>query len=86
MTNEKSISSVSYYETSDLLLAATLQAHGLSIAATEWATSNRCNFFFEDSKELQEIIALFWQQKLRLEPNRLFSSLKTVKARLYSSN
>ena len=74
-----------FFETSDLLLAATLQAHGLSITATEWDTLDRCNFFFENSKVLQEIVALFWQQKLRLEPHQLFSSLKAIKGRLYSS-
>ena len=76
----------SCFETSDLLLAATIQAHGIPIALIEWRDKDKCFFFFDQSKKLQEIMAGFWQLTLRLEPHQLFESIKTVKTRIYSSH
>lgn len=75
----------SCFETSDLLLAATIQAHGMPIALIDWRDGERCVFYFDQSQELQGIIASFWQLTLRLEPHQLFESIKTVKTRIYSS-
>ncbi len=78
-------SQVRLFETSDLLLAAVLQSHGFPVLRTDWREPKRCTFFFESVIELDDLVDMFWKQKLRIEPHQLFDSIKALKARIFSS-
>ena len=75
----------SYFETSDLTLAAVLQLKGFSIVETQWKSPDRCTFMFPETEELKATIELFWRHELRVEPHAWFASVKTLKSRIYSS-
>ena len=81
MLNEHSV-----YRTSDIYLAATLQALGAQIEALEYENGNRCVFVFEASKDIHKASELYWRKELNIEPQTLFSSLKGLKNRLYNTN
>ena len=38
---------------------------------------------FRQSEDLNQIIEDYWKGELRVEPQKFFSQLRTVKARLY---
>jgi hypothetical protein len=75
----------SIFETSDIFLAASLQACGFPVIDLAWNDAKRCVLRFKDSPHLQEVVSKFWEERLTLEPQKLFGSLKSLKARIYSS-
>jgi len=81
MTNE-SMGRDGYYCTSDLCLATVIS---LSHAIEEVDRGNprRAEFLFKQSADLNQLIDEYWKGTLRVEPQKFFSQLRTVKARLY---
>lgn len=71
-----------YYRTSDLSLATVIS---LSHAIEEVDRQNprRAEFCFRQSADLNQLIDSYWKGELRVEPQKFFSQLRTVKTRLY---
>lgn len=71
------------FSSSDVYLAASLNALGFFIVAIDRENPERCQFVFTNSMELQAAVAAFWQKSLLLEPQILFGSLRSLKWRLH---
>ena len=81
--NENAVTSREhYYRTSDLSLATVIS---LSHAIEEVDRQNprRAEFCFQQGADLIQLIDSYWNGELRVEPQKFFSQLRTVKARLY---
>lgn len=74
-----------YYRTSDMALATVIS---LSHAIEEVDRQNprRAEFCFEQSVDLNKLIEDYWKGELQVEPQKFFSQLRTVKARLYGED
>ena len=72
------------FNTSDLALAATLVELGYSLEQLDRANPRRVSFVFADSVALSAAVNEYWYDQLSVNPRTYFSSLKNLKARLYS--
>jgi hypothetical protein len=68
-----------------MFLATALQTLGFGITGFEWRDHQHCYFHFDHSSGLEEAIKAYWDQSLRLEPQLMFTSFKSIKVRLHSS-
>ncbi len=72
-----------YYETVSLPVAATLISLGISLDSIEKTPEGKSIFIFPQTKELQQIIELFWQRTLKVEPNSFWEAQRFLKSRIY---
>ena len=73
------------YRTQSISLAAFLSLMGYPlIDVVNTGMGTKSMFVFEDSEELQNMIKAFWNETELVSPQRYFSELRSVKARLYS--
>jgi hypothetical protein len=75
----------SQFSTSDVYLAASLNALGHPVITIDRNNPERCKFIFRSSNELREDTDAFWQKTLVVEPQTLFSSLRSLKWQLHAS-
>jgi len=73
------------FSTYDLNLSAVLVAHGFSLAEVHKSEGGKAQFQFEQSEKLTALIDRYWQGKVRMNPQTLFTSIKSIKNRLYSN-
>jgi hypothetical protein len=72
------------YETNDLALAAALIEQGHTLASLNSANPRRVLFIFSKSKELENCVADYWQEKLSVNPKRYFDTIRHIKSRIYA--
>jgi hypothetical protein len=73
------------FRTSDLSLATALLFKQFRLKQLDRSNPSRCEFVFEDSKELQQAIAAYWSDELMCPAQSLLASLKRTKHILYDS-
>ena len=71
-----------YYRTSDMALATVISLTH-AIEEVDRQNPRRAEFMFRQSADLNQLIEAYWKGELRVEPQKFFSQLRTVKARLY---
>lgn len=80
--NEKMIPSL--YQCADLGLTVVLSLYFPIVSIKRQPNSHKAYFFFEQTKELTNLVEAYWRGDLRIEPKTYFDQLRTIKARLYS--
>ncbi|MDE2439013.1 MAG: hypothetical protein KGN01_06535 [Patescibacteria group bacterium] len=71
------------FETSDLSLASAL-AMGIRVEGLKRNNPRRVSFLFIDENDaLNEFAAKFYNGQLRVDPNRYFRALRTLKKMIY---
>lgn len=73
----------SEYKTSDLGLAAALNACGFRSINIDRSNPQRAVFIFPISKDLEDAVDSFWKDELQLNARTYFDSIKSVKSRMY---
>jgi len=73
------------YKTSDLILVTTLSLY-FPIEATNKDNSGRMLFIFKRSQDFDKLLNSFWRGELRVEPQKIFNQLKTIKSRIYAND
>jgi hypothetical protein len=73
-----------YYQTSDLALAAALYLD-YQIYSLDHSDPRRITFIFCKGKDFDLYLEHYWQEKLRVEPQKYFHALKILKNRIYNS-
>jgi hypothetical protein len=71
------------YKTTDMFLATTLSLFYL-LDSLDKTNPSRTEFIFKSDEKLNELIESYWQKKLAIEPQALFTQLKYLKSRIYS--
>lgn len=71
------------FSTSDLALITTLSLYS-PIESTEFFENKRIVFVFQKSKELTDLVDMYWRGELRIEPQQFFNQLKIIKTRIHS--
>ena len=71
------------YRTSDLALATTLSLN-YPILYVDKSNPTRSEFWFEKCDGFDDFVNKYWNGELRIDPQKFFAQLKTVKTRLYS--
>lgn len=72
------------YKTSDFCLASSLLCNGLSLVnTTSIIGTKKVVFTFQDSDELQNLVNLFWSQKLAVNPQAFHDAQKFLKSSIY---
>lgn len=71
------------YETQSLSLAATLISLGINLDSVIKDQEDKSTFIFLQTKELDQVIELFWKRELKVEPNSFWESLRFIKSRIY---
>jgi len=72
-----------HYKTSDLALATTISL-SFPIESVEQTGGRRVVFVFRESEALDELVEAYWRCELKVEPQRFFDQLRTIKTRIYS--
>lgn len=72
------------FRTSDFGLAASLVAEGHQIINFDRSNPKRVEFIFIATEKLTEDMNAFWNDSLRISPQRLLAAQKFLKNRLYS--
>jgi len=70
------------YTCSDLSLASTLSIW-FPILKINTTNPRKADFYFSDTKELQEKIEKYWKNEILVEPKLMFQSIKLLKSRIY---
>ena len=73
------------YQTSDLACASALSLF-LPLYDVDKRDTRRAYFIFERTDELENIVAKFQRQELKVEPRAYFDQIKALKTRLYEQN
>lgn len=73
-----------YFTTYDLNLSAVLVSQGFTLEEVEKSGGGKSLFYFKQSTKLLNTIDRYWKNQLQISPQILFSSLKSIKNRLYS--
>ena len=71
--------------TTDLNVSAVLVALGHPLDRIERQTNGKALFFFRPSSAVKKIVQDYWKQEIKINPQKLFDSLKFLKNRLYSN-
>ncbi len=74
-----------FLTTYDLNISAVLVALGHPLDHLERQQNGRALFFFKSSPAVKKIAQNYWKQEIRINPQKLFDSLKFLKNRLYSN-
>jgi hypothetical protein len=72
------------YKTKDINLTNTLMVLGYKLQDTEKDYGRKVIFSFIDTTDLQKDIKKYFDKELLLEPNEIYSNLKTLKCRIYN--
>ncbi len=72
-----------YYETQSLPLATTLLCLGISLDSVTKNQEGKSTFVFPQTKELNQVIELFWKRELKVEPNSFWEAQRFLKSRIY---
>jgi len=72
-----------YYKTSDLALATTISL-SFPIESIDKTHPHRVFFVFRRNKNLDVLIKSYWRQELKIEPQKFFNQLKSMKTRIYA--
>ncbi|MBI4065334.1 hypothetical protein HY409_03115 [Candidatus Gottesmanbacteria bacterium] len=72
-----------YLISADLALVTTLSLF-FPIQSIDKSIPRKAQFVFQKTRELEQAVSDYWQQKLSVEPQAYFNQLKFIKARLYS--
>lgn len=72
-----------YYKTSDLSLVSALSLY-FPIELLETVDNRKIFFVFKKTQELENLIGMYWDGDLRVEPQQFFNQLKVIKTRIYS--
>lgn len=72
-----------FYETSSLLLATTLLCVGISLDSISKAKDGKFVFIFHHTADLDQILELFWQRALKVEPNSFWENQRFLKSRIH---
>ena len=75
---------MSFFSTFDLGLATVLSL-SFPIESLNKSNSKKVEFVFKRQPGLDELVQRYWAKDLSVEPQLLFSNLKHLKNRLYSS-
>ncbi|MEI7653519.1 MAG: hypothetical protein WCJ70_04595 [bacterium] len=70
-------------KTSDIFLATTLSLF-YPLDSLDKTNPSRTEFIFKSDDKQHELIESYWQKKLAIEPQALFTQLKYLKSRIYS--
>lgn len=73
------------YKTSDIYLATTLVTMGFPVLRLDRSNEKRQEFCFEESMQLLQTVDLFWEDGLKVTPQKLLTNLKSLKNRIYNS-
>jgi len=73
-----------YFTTYDLNLSAVLVSQNFILEEIEKPESGKSLFYFKKSDALLATIDSYWKNQLQISPQTLFTSLKSIKNRLYS--
>jgi len=73
-----------FFATYDIFLSSALDCLGYKIDCVDKSGGKRCCFYFVRDDGLDDSIQGYWAGQLRVEPKKLFSSLKNLKSRIYS--
>lgn len=73
------------FTTYDLNLTAVLYALGFPLAEVRKNTKGKALFCFKKSLKLDQVIAKYWKEDLKINPQKLFNSIKSIKNRIYSN-
>lgn len=73
-----------YFTTFDLNLSAVLVSENFTLEKIEKPDGGKALFYFKKSNELFKVIDRYWKNQLQISPQLLFTSLKSIKNRLYS--
>jgi hypothetical protein len=71
-------------ETTELPLVAALQCFGFGIQTVEKDSKGRAVFSFRGEDNLDKFVKKYWDQKLRVEPQKYFQATKAIKSRIYN--
>lgn len=75
-----------FYSTQDYPTATTLLCLGHPVVELNRNDSSRFSFVFECNEDLERIVKLFWQKKIRVEPMGFIQAQKEIKSRIYSQS
>lgn len=70
--------------TSDLNLAATLDALGFHLLELDRSQPQRVQFLFARVDGIENAINRYWDDAIKLPPQKLFAAQKKLKNRLYA--
>lgn len=73
----------SLYETQSLLLAATILCFDIPLDSVDKTEDGKSVFAFPQTDKLRQIIELFWQKSLKIEPNSFWENTRFLKSRIY---
>lgn len=74
-----------FLTTYDLNISAVLVALGHPLDHLERKDKGRALFFFKSSPAAKKAAQDYWKQEIKINPQKLFDSLKFLKNRLYSN-
>jgi hypothetical protein len=73
-----------YLETSEFVLAITLQYHNFELVRFKNQDSRRIIFCFKETDELKEAVNAFWRGELRVEPKLFYQNQKMLRSRIHN--
>jgi hypothetical protein len=73
-----------YYSTSDLSLATTLSLW-YPIEDIDRSNPRKALFLFQNTEKLQDLVAEYYHDEIKVSPQVYFNQLRVVKARLYAN-
>ena len=73
------------YSTKDIYLATVLKQSGIPIKRVESNYRNQGIFVFEQSEKIEQIIADYFNDRLRTSPKALFETWKGLKSMAYAA-
>ncbi|QQS44354.1 hypothetical protein IPM65_02015 [Candidatus Roizmanbacteria bacterium] len=73
-----------YYSTSDLSLATTLSLW-CPIEDIDRSNPRKALFIFQNTEKLQDLVAEYYRDEIKVSPQVYFNQLRVVKARLYAN-
>lgn len=73
-----------YYSTSDLSLATTLSLW-CPIEDIDHSNPRKALFIFQNTEKLQDLVAKYYRDEIKVSPQVYFNQLRVVKARLYAN-
>lgn len=82
MTMKQENLSDNYYITSDLALVAAISLN-FPIEEIDRSNPYKAQFKFKKDKSLEDFVASYWREEIKISPQRYFNQIKLVKTRLY---
>lgn len=83
--NQETLKLKNCFKTSDLALTAAISLF-YPIEAIERQNPRKAIFLFKRNESLDELIETYWRGEARVEPQKYFNQLRTIKTRLYEED